>query len=849
MTIEPTDTTQDTKALRSLRGSRFAVRAAIIVERLWPLFLPFLLVLALFLAASWFGLFRGVQDQIRLGLLSIFALGGLGALTLLRRFRFPTAAEVDRRVEAANQLKHTPVQVQFEQPGGKADSFGDALWREHRRRMADKLRSLGGDTPRPRVPERDPWALRSIAALLVATAFAYSYGSTGGRLSDAFQPGAGVVTIPPRVDAWITPPGYTGKAPIFLTSEAHRDTKSFTVPAGSELALRVTGGNGDEAFGYVTPAGERIIDPKGEQPDGPQDAAVAKSANRQFVMKVRENGSAHLRNGEAELAQWDFTVIPDNPPTIHFSGEPTQALNGTLELHYQITDDYGATAAQANFALAEASGPQAKPLYEKPELKLALPRKGAKPASAKTSRDLTEHVWAGSKVRLTLQATDAAGQTSLSETKEFILPERPFTNPLAKAVIEQRRIFSLDANRKNDALDLIDAITLRPEDTFDVPAQFLGLSVGRSMLDHADNDDQMREASSYFWDLALGIENGDLSDAEKRLKQAREALKQALERGASDQEIEKLMKELRQAMREYLREFAERAQQNPNMQAQPSDRMLREQDLQKMLDDIEKQAKSGNRDAAEDLLAQLEDMMNNLQAAKPQQGQNGQQSEMRQQMNKLGEIMRRQQEMMNETHRLDQRQQQQSEQGDPGQQGEQGQQGQNGDRPMTPEEFADAMKQLQEGQGKLQSELDKLTQGLEGMGIKPGEGFGEAGKQMGEAQGALGQSEGERATGHQGQALEALRRGAQDMMQQMQQAMQGDQGNGQEGDRQQSSDRDPLGRPRATRGPDDGDTTRVPDEIDAQRARQILEAIRKRLGNALSPELERSYLERLLEMK
>jgi hypothetical protein len=41
----------------------------------------------------------------------------------------------------------------------------------------------------------------------------------------------------------------------------------------------------------------------------------------------------------------------------------------------------------------------------------------------------------------------------------------------------------------------------------------------------------------------------------------------------------------------------------------------------------------------------------------------------------------------------------------------------------------------------------------------------------------------------------------------------------------------------------------VPDEIDVQRARQILEAIRKRLGNALSPELERSYLERLLEMK
>ncbi|MGO4840022.1 DUF4175 family protein, partial [Rhizobiaceae sp. 2RAB30] len=88
-----------------------------------------------------------------------------------------------------------------------------------------------------------------------------------------------------------------------------------------------------------------------------------------------------------------------------------------------------------------------------------------------------------------------------------------------------------------------------------------------------------------------------------------------------------------------------------------------------------------------------------------------------------------------------------------------------------------------------------------------------------------------------------------DMMNQMMQAMQGEDGRGQEGGRQQNSDRDPLGRPRATTGPDFGDSVQVPDEIDVQRARQILDEIRKRLGNALSPELERNYLERLLDLK
>jgi uncharacterized protein (TIGR02302 family) len=229
--------------------------------------------------------------------------------------------------------------------------------------------------------------------------------------------------------------------------------------------------------------------------------------------------------------------------------------------------------------------------------------------------------------------------------------------------------------------------------------------------------------------------------------------------------------------------------------------------------------------------------------------------------------MRRQQEMMNETYRLDRQQRGQNGQrqddpfGDNGDQQQQGRQQQRrngqqsdegqqpgGGKPMTPQEFADALKQLQEGQGKLQDDLEKLRKGLEGMGMQPNQGFGDAGREMGSAENSLGQGEGDNAVGHQGRALEALRNGAKDMMQQLQ-AMQGDQGGNGEGGRQQNADRDPLGRPRATEGPDFGDSVKVPDEIDVQRARQILEAIRKRLGNALSPDIERSYLERLLELK
>ncbi|MCO5080405.1 MAG: TIGR02302 family protein [Rhizobiaceae bacterium] len=845
------NTTRPTVA--RLRRARLGTWMAVYVERLWPLLLPVVVVAGLFVSASWFGLFRFVPDAARIALVSLFAIAALAALYPLRFFRRPRAAEIDRRIERANELPHAPVTTQNDRPAG-GDGFAGALWREHQRRMAERLANVAGDLPHARLPERDPWGLRAVAALLVVTAFAFSFGPLGGRLTDGFSAHAGAEVLPPRIDAWITPPAYTRKAPIFLTADVNQPGATFTVPKGSDLALRVTGGSGDETLNFTGADGMiREIAPKGAAADTPQGGVAA----RQFEGKLTADGVLALTSGESDLRNWTFRIIPDNPPTIKFIGEPKRAANGTLELNYEIADDYGAASAKAEFDLAEPQAEDARPLYSAPEMPLALPRRGNESRAAKVSRDLTEHVWAGDAVKLTLKAVDDAGQEAVSETKTFILPARPFTNPLARAVVEDRRILSLDANRKRDVLDLMDAVTLRPEDTFDDMAHYLGIVAGRTRLALAASDEQFREVADYLWQMALTIEDGDLSAAEKRLRQAQENLKQALENGASDEEIDRLMKELREAMNEFLREFAERAQQNPNLadQMPQNGQELRQSDLDRMMDQIENLAKSGNRDQARELLSQLQDMMNNLQAGRQQQQQqqSGQSDQMRQQMNRLGEIMRRQQEMMNETFGLGQQRRGQQQRGQQGQNGEpqpgENGQGQQPGSGMAPEEFAEALKQLQQGQGQLQQDLQGLMKDLEGMGIQPGEGFGDAGEAMGEAEGALGQGEGDRAVGEQGRALEALRRGAQNMMQQMMQAMQGDQGGSENGGRQQNADRDPLGRPRATTGPDFGESVKVPDEIDIQRARQILEAIRKRLGNALSPEIERDYLERLLEMR
>lgn len=835
--------------LRRTRGFAFAVEAW---GRLWPCLLPLMIVFALYISATWFGIFRIVPDSARIALATLFGIAGLLSLWPLTSFRIPSKELIDRRIERVNQLQHTPVLAQSDRLAGKRDAFAEALWREHKQRIAGQLSGLTAGLPETGVPKRDPWALRAVVALLLVTSFAWSFGAGGGTLSDPFREHSTNITVPPRIDAWVTPPAYTGKAPIFMTAKANSEQNSYEVPAGSTVTLRATGASQVLDFSFIGIDGStRTL-----TPDETVDPAKPASPQK-FTAELARDGSLELKSGEEVVKNWTFTVIPDKPPSIDFAGDPKRALNGALEIEYLIKDDYGAATARAIFEQAGEVDEDAYPLYEAPEFPLRLPRRNAKITEYKTSRDLAEHPWAGTRVVARLSATDDAGQEAFSEDREFILPERPFSNPLAKAVIEQRRILALDANKKRRVLDLMEAVTLRPEDTFKNMSHFLALSSAQSRLKMARTDDQLREVVAYLWEIALGIEDGDLSAAEKRLRQAQEALRQALENGASDEEIEQLMAELREAMNEYLREFAERAMQDPNFgqQMMPSDQELRQSDLDRLLDQIEQLAKSGARDQAQELLSQLQDMMNNLQAGRQNGQQNGQ-SRMREQMNQLGEIMRRQQELMNETFRMDQMQRgQQGRQGEQGNGRQRGQSGQGGMQPgengqggMTPGEMAEILRQLQEGQGQLQGQLGEFMEGLRGMGIEPDENFGEAGREMGDAGDALGEGNEEQALGNQGNAMDALRRGAQDMMNQMRQAMQGNSEGSQLGS-QNRGDRDPLGRPQATTGPDFGESVQIPDEIDIQRAREILEAIRRRLGDALSPDLERQYLERLLELR
>lgn len=853
---------------RRLAGKRLAAKVVLYLEALAPRLLPVLLLAAGFLALTWFGYFRHVPAWLHIATLAAFALGAILLLLRLRGLVWPSADAADRMLEARNALAHQAIRVQDDRPAG-GDAFADALWREHQARMGRMIGALRTGAPEPDIARHDRHALRALPVLLVVIAFAFSYSNRGGLLADVVSIRAPAETAPDvRIDAWVTPPAHTSRAPVFLTGNGQGEavTGGVRIPQFSELTVRVTGGSGNEQATYQA-AGETTATAIRTEEAKPKDetAEAAKTDTTPAVAVANAARTMHYsiqKDGTLTVdgRSWTFSVIPDRVPEIAFDGIPKATVTAALDISFIAKDDYGLQEAHAEIVPIDQPT-EARPLYPLPEYRLDLPRRAAREAKGTTSRNLSEHPLAGKRVKITLVAKDAAGQEGRSQPVEMVLPAKAFFEPLAAAVAEQRQVFALDANQLPHAIALNEALMIRPEETIPNPTHYLLLQSANARMKLARTDDQLREAADYLWEIALGIEDGNLSLADRRLRDAQKALSEALERNAPDEEVAKLMQELREAMQAYMQELARQAAKNGQMRenAQQQGRILRQQDLQRMMDQIENLARSGARDQAQQMLSDLQRMMNNLQAGRPQQGQQGQQNDaMRQQMDKLGELMRNQQQLMEQTFKLDQALRDRQQMGDPmpGEDGKQQQQeGDNGagqqetDR-MTAEQLRDALKKLREQQDALGKQLGEVEQALKGMGLDPGEGFGQAGREMKGASEALGEGQGEPAVGSQGRALEALRQGAQSMMSQMQ-AMGEGQGPGMGIPQAGRNGRDPLGRDRNVngRGPDTGGPTKIPEEIDIQRAREILDEIRRRLGTGAAPGFERDYLERLLGIR
>ena len=276
-------------------------------------------------------------------------------------------------------------------------------------------------------------------------------------------------------------------------------------------------------------------------------------------------------------------------------------------------------------------------------------------------QDLTAHPLAGLPVQLRLEAVDAIGQRGQSGPLEIVLPAREFRHPLARRSSRSAASWwprPTPAWRWPGAWPPSATPGRRRSCRWRCRLS-LRIAAARLAMNEKDAASQ-RSVVDLLWELALFIEDGSLSMAERRLRDLQQELQRALEEGAQDQELERLMEELQQAMDEFLEELTRQAMQQ-GQQMQPQD-MQRPQDgrtvdrreLQEMLDRARELMQSGARDAARDMLAQLQEMLENLRAgmqqAQPSQGE--------QALSDLQKMIQLQQQLLERSFQMDRDQRQ-----------------------------------------------------------------------------------------------------------------------------------------------------------------------------------------------
>lgn len=867
--------TLDSKFARKVQASRWAL----LFERLWPRIWLVLGLIGLFLLVSLAGLWSLVSDPLHYILLGAFALAAVAAILYAIRTPFPGREEAVRRIERVSGVPHRPASSYEDTVTANADDPRTAaIWQAHRSRLAAALAKLRVGPPQPRTDRQDPIALRGLIVLGVVALLALVGDSASDRLRSAFRFNSTKAIAEARLDAWVTPPSYTGKPPLMLADGARgpaaieAQPKLLDVPEHSTLIVRTSGkGLGAPSLEVFAEGSSEHQHVDAKAPEAGKSTAPSADIS-EIRYELKSSAEVRVLAGGAELARWAFYVRPDKPPVIALAKQPERTRRGSMKLTYTVEDDYGVVSADVDvkrdrsaekpadpkksWAQPEAlKGP--RPPYERPpEITLRLPRPAQK--QAETYIDFGPHPYAGREVIMTLEAKDIAGNIGRSKPIKLVLPQRIFQKPLARAVIEQRAKLMDDPRYAPLVKRALEALTIEPEGFIDSTSVYLGMRTAMRNLDRDTSRAGIKTTVDGLWELALRIEDGDMSDAEKALKDAQDKLAEALEKNAPDSEINQRMQELREALSKYIEQLQKNAQnQQPPEGLDQQNQQLSQQDLDQMMKNLEDMTKSGSRDQAQQMLAELRDLLERLQSGQmsKQQAERGQ--AMQKKLDELGGLVGRQQRLMDDTFRENKRQQtpggtmpgengqQQSEgrmgQGMPGQQGQNGQSGQQGQR-------GGQQGQGQQGQGKgslgeqqqaLKEELEKLRRELEQLGTGPDE-LNKARDAMESAQKSLEQGDTDNALGDQSEALNQMRQGAQKMAEGM--AKEGSSRYGQNG----NQPRDPLGRPQRFQGPDAGNSVKVPDEIDMQRARQILEELRRRLAQPARPTQELDYYERLL---
>jgi hypothetical protein len=796
---------QDGPKPPGLRRMRTLARLVLWFETIWPAIAPALGVILLLACVALLDLPRALPAPFHMALLVASALAVLVALGYgARKIRRPAPAEADRRLEADSGLRHQPLAVLDDRPATSADVSAMALWSAHVARAVAEIARLRLKAPRPMLAAIDPRALRAFVLIGFAACLGIAGPDSWTRLTGALHPAFSRAQPPaaPVLQAWITPPGYTGLPPMFLKP----DNAAVSAPDGSKLSVSVTGGAAGEP---------PVLDMAGVTTPFPSLDATSFQVEKDLTAP----GRITIRRQGRELAAWELAVVPNEAPVVIFPESPGMLRNGPnpqTRLPWQVTHAYGVVSLLAEIRLT--ARPDADPMA------LSIPLPGSAPKSARGTRvvDLTAHPWAGLEVSGQLVARDAPGLIGRSAVVAFKLPERRFMNRFARTVIYIRRQLSLTPDDRQSALVELDRLSNQREAWDGDLSGFVNLRAIASLLYRGRAPDTVAQAQDRMWALALHLEEGAADRTAKALEAARqqlrdqmEAEKKAEERAREQEkadtkppgdkaedkatadkndpankqeaeknkrdaeqraEIDKKIRALQDALQKRLDALTDQARRDPesdgyNPDAHPMD----QRDMQRLTEEMRESNKKDDTETAREKLAELEKMMEALKDGRPERGKMTERERQRaekrqrgqQQMTALQDIIKREGNILDSA-------QSRASAIDPFRQ--------------TPPTEGDPRRTDQRTQLALRRAVGELMQQYGDLTGEVPPNLGEADTAMREGAQALGQARDAQAAQAAQRAIEALQKGGKSMQQQMARQFgrgdqQGDEGeDGDEGD-------------------------------------------------------------------
>jgi hypothetical protein len=847
-------------------------RRALRAERAAPLLLTPVLAALVWLAASLFG-GHDLVPPLAASLTTLAALAAIVALAIQARanYRSPTTVEARARLEADAKLDRGALEPLDDQPA-KLDPVALALWRRAQSDAEALARRVAAAPARPVLHRADPFRLRYAVPIAVAAGLIVAGPQAGDRLARAFVPDPGplVGDGPLQIEGWASPAPYTGAGPAPLSD---RVGQTISTPPNVEVTLRITGPVGAPILVFTPDRTAADLAPV------PQKVTFQRAADGAWEARMALPRAGSLKVVRyLTKARWRIEPAPDAPPSIRFTAEP-QIRDGKVVFSWAARDDFGVRAAW--LAVSPVTPPEGLASAAPARTVLDSPAAEPRDVEADVDLDLVAHPYAGMEVEARVVVADAQGQEAQSAPVRVKLPEKIFLQPLAQAAIEIRKVVlhekrayapmptqrerGLPAtmlvpdpllgfqelsiatddqaprlerapNGIHHAVAMLDGLTIAPQDGFFADAAvFLGLKAARSSLANAADIDETRTSADMLWETAMRAEYGDSADAKKALDMAQKALSEAMANGASQDEIDRLTQAYRKAMQKYVEALTQEAIRNGRTAETREDAQqqssLSQTDIQRMLDDVRRLNAEGRTAEAQQLLQQLSQLLQNLEvrlASGPGQGGSSGNRELDQKLENLSDAIGKQRALRDDTQRAENNTQ-------------------NGGKP---DPSANSPGELAQRQDALRKEFEKAREGAQGKGgAGDGDGrdeadekLGQAGKSMREAEAALRRGDVGKARAAQDEALRAMRQGADALSKS---AAKQDGRSGQSADDGQGA-RDPLGR-RTGAGVDGGDDIGLPDAMQRERAREILDELRRRAQDPRRPEAEREYLRRLLD--